>query len=191
MSRHVKSCQTHPDFTKGCDGCRRQAARYENERILARAAGRPLSMPAVGTQRRLRALHRIGWPWRTLAERLGMDERHFWSLVMRRGTTRPDKAAAVAALYDELWDVPGPSARAVQNAERRGWAPPLAYDDDTIDDPAAEPQGIATYSHTRADDERIAQLTDQGLPAAVIAQMLGCSTRAVTRSRARGREVAA
>jgi hypothetical protein len=53
-------------------------------------------------------------------------------------------AAAVAALYDQLWDVRGGSHHAVRMAERRGWVPPLGWDDDAedghgIDDPASAP----------------------------------------------------
>jgi hypothetical protein len=51
-------------------------------------------------------------------------------------------AAAVAALYDDLWDVDGGSADAAAYAIVRGWAPPLAWDDNPgdphfIDDPGA------------------------------------------------------
>lgn len=55
---------------------------------------------------------------------------------------------AVRALYDELWDAIPPAAawrerqatsRARGLAARYGWAPPMAWDDETIDDPAAVP----------------------------------------------------
>jgi hypothetical protein len=51
-------------------------------------------------------------------------------------------AAAVAALYDQVWDVPGGFAEAAAYANARGWAPPMAWDDNPgdphfIDDPDA------------------------------------------------------
>jgi hypothetical protein len=52
---------------------------------------------------------------------------------------------AVAAAYDALsMKLPpdtGISRQVRAHAERRGWAPPLAWDDDTIDDPDAVPLG--------------------------------------------------
>jgi predicted DNA-binding protein (UPF0251 family) len=46
-------------------------------------------------------------------------------------------AARVARLYDLLSMRPGPSPIAKRRALAKGWAPPLAWDDDTIDDPRA------------------------------------------------------
>jgi hypothetical protein len=96
----------------------------------------------TGTRRRLQALAVNGWTSRAIAERLGRKEQ---STVLdiqsgRAATVRRWTADAVAALYDELWDVPGPSVKARAHAQRNGWLPPLAWDDDTIDDPAAVPQ---------------------------------------------------
>jgi hypothetical protein len=62
---------------------------------------------------------------------------------VRAGTAR-----AVCALYDELWDQPPPegthrdkiaASRARNRAAAHGWPPPLAWDDDTIDDPDVVP----------------------------------------------------
>ena len=48
-------------------------------------------------------------------------------------------ARKVADLYDQLWDQPGNRAKSINLARARGWALPLAWDDDEIDDPAATP----------------------------------------------------
>lgn len=107
---------------------------------------------ATGTRRRLQALAVNGWPHRLLAAQLGADAKG--TLTVQNGTTRTVRRAtahAVAALYDELWDQPGPSRRSRTCALRNGWLPPLAWDDDTIDDPQATPDtGTATAaSHGR------------------------------------------
>lgn len=101
----------------------------------------------TGTRRRFRALIALGHPAKPLGQRLGISTRTVWSLTNPAApldalvlvSTRD----AVRRLYDELsWVVPPPSrARTIaQNmATARGWAPPLAWDDDAIDDPASGP----------------------------------------------------
>jgi hypothetical protein len=103
----------------------------------------------AGTRRRLQALIARGWSKRKLALRLGMKPSNFGiTFVGRR--VRASTARAVRVLYDELWDVAPPEAthgdriaasRARRYARTQGYAPPLAWDDDTIDDPAAKPEG--------------------------------------------------
>lgn len=100
---------------------------------------------ATGTRRRLRALVAIGWSQTQLAERLGMTPNNFWPLVQGRANVTAARRRAVVQLYDDLWDKP-PAGDALARksrryAEQRGWVPPLAWDDDQIDDPAAQPAG--------------------------------------------------
>lgn len=101
----------------------------------------------AGTQRRLRALVALGWTARHLATRLRMSSRTMHQLLADDpARVRASTRARVAALHDELaMTLPPPSrgtTRARRIAARRGWAPPLAWDDDTIDDPAACPSPI-------------------------------------------------
>jgi hypothetical protein len=42
---------------------------------------------------------------------------------------------AIVALYNALWDQPGPSKRTADIAKSKGWLPALAWDDDLIDRP--------------------------------------------------------
>jgi hypothetical protein len=107
----------------------------------------------TGTRRRLQSLIAAGHCRITLAERLGMGNDSMNRLL--RGTTcvLVTTAAAVSALYDELWLAPPdestPTARrraAAARAEgrRSSWPLPGAWDDDLIDDPAAPvPSGWA------------------------------------------------
>lgn len=125
-------------------------------------------IPAIGTVRRIQALHAAGWTLSELAGRLGMSPTNFTRLhtdrkrrprkrMPRRGvqainryrlhwTVQRVTADAVARLYDQLVDLdaaehmtPIGYARSVASAKRRGWAPPAAWDADSIDDPAARP----------------------------------------------------
>lgn len=99
---------------------------------------------ATGARRRLQALAAIGWDSSTVAHRLG--QKHGTTVVHVRNGRQPrlrrSTADAIAALYEELWDQPGPSARARTDAAQRRWAPPMAWDDETIDDPAARARGL-------------------------------------------------
>lgn len=98
----------------------------------------------TGSLRRLRALRAIGWTRAALAARLGRASGNL-DLVGRYAQVTASYAQAVKTLYDELWDQPqhGPAAdRARARALDLGWAPPMAWDDDTIDDPAAVPHGV-------------------------------------------------
>lgn len=95
---------------------------------------------AVGVERRLRALVAIGWTQSYLGDQLGYDPSWVAKLANnpRRRVNR-DTYQAVADLYDRLSMTPGPSQEARDRAKARGWAPPLAWDDDSIDRPDAAP----------------------------------------------------
>lgn len=112
-------------------------------------AARAGQEPATATTRRLQALAVLGWSPLALAGRLGM---HLASVRRIRDGEREDVEAATAtairALYDELWDQAPPAAtkaeriavgKVSRHAARSGWAPPVAWDDETISDPAAAP----------------------------------------------------
>jgi hypothetical protein len=125
-------------------GCRCRDARdahylYDKRRKLGRA--RPKLVPNFGVRRRLRALQAAGWPVRALAAELGCSYGRVSHMAGGLyGTVHRDTAAAVAALYDRLSMVPGPSLEAARRAAAAGWYPPLAWDDEDLDDPAARPR---------------------------------------------------
>lgn len=93
----------------------------------------------TGTARRLQALVAIGYTQRFLADRLGVLEANMPPIVNGQRLVSAGVARRVAGLFDELQLTPGPSVRARNTATRRGWVSPLAWDEDTIDDPDAQP----------------------------------------------------
>lgn len=127
-----------------CDPCRAAQARYRKQLRHRHHKGEPTRVPAIGTQRRLQALHAIGWPRKELMQRLGVTDHGTWLTVV--DFIRPTTRDKVRALYDELWNKPGPSKWTRTWAANRGYPPPMAWDDDTIDDPDARP---ACTAHTR------------------------------------------
>lgn len=102
---------------------------------------------AIGTRRRVQALVTRGWPRHLMAKRIGMSETFFKKAVNRDRITAW-VAREVAALYDQWWDqdplehgVPQRSVdRCRADARRAGFHGPLAWDEETIDDPRALPQ---------------------------------------------------
>ncbi|QFP96848.1 helix-turn-helix DNA-binding protein [Gordonia phage Mcklovin] len=98
-------------------------------------------VPALGTTRRLQALvangysqreicRRLGWAWQGNATALFLGRAEY--VVARR-------AREVAHLFTQLQMVPGTDVRARNRGRAHGWAPPLDWDEDLIDDPNATP----------------------------------------------------
>lgn len=101
---------------------------------------------STGSVRRIRALIAIGWSQAKLADRLGITPQNFWLAAGTRPMILLRTARAVRRLYDELSmqlppeDTPaarGAASRARAYAAARRWSPPLDWDEDKIDDPAA------------------------------------------------------
>lgn len=123
--------------TMGCrlDCCRRASTIYMKKYRMVSMSG-TVKVPSIGAVRRLRALHAIGWTRKQIATEVGMTESGtlFHQEMITRGLHN-----RIAAVYDRLQATPGPSAASQRYARNKGWAPPLAWDEDTIDDPHAEP----------------------------------------------------
>ncbi len=104
------------------------------------------AIDGTGTRRRLHALVAKGWSRSELARGLGMQRSNF-GRILTSGLVTASTHRATLALYDQLWRLDpeqhGVTARWAEQARRdarmRGWAPVGAWDDDTIDDPAAHP----------------------------------------------------
>lgn len=170
-------------------------------------------VPSVGAARRLQALACLGWSVGRLATESGLDRQRLDAAIHGRpvvaGTVR-----AVAALYERLWDQQAPAtdqrerisvARTINRATAAGWSPPLAWDDEAIDDPAATPMTGTDVDKELVDEfaidavldgERlrltgrdlevaVVRLTEAGRDPAQIAERLGIDDRQVYRLRDR------
>lgn len=99
-------------------------------------------VPAIGAVRRIQALITMGWRYKDLNELCGIRTEKVGEGAGWIGRANHEK---IRKLYDELWDKRGPAAQAnITRALNKGWAKPMAWDDDTIDDPAAKPFGTVT-----------------------------------------------
>ena len=154
------------------------AVRAEDIRGRANADGFVLR---VGAQRRIRALIAIGYRHTdiTAAMRAALPSVGTNSQMVLhqhgRWVTRA-VADAVSTAYDRLAMTPGPSAISRRRAARAGYAPPLAWDDDTIDDPAAQAAEWrrSDNRHTKLPPvEELQFLLDNGEAIAAIALRFG------------------
>ena len=122
-----------------CEPCRAAATRYQKERKLDQLQGRDRTVSLMGTRRRIQALAAIGYSYNQIAVALKIDRRAVsrWATVTDETITSRE-AARVARLY-ERWcmTLPDDSNHRrdyfTREARRKGFLPPLAWDD--IDDP--------------------------------------------------------
>lgn len=117
---------------------------------------------STGTTRRIRALVALGWSQSKLGTRLGIAPSNFHLAAGTRSAVLAGTARAVTALYEELSMTVLPQAshrdkiaasRSRSYAKARGWLPPLALDDDRLDDPAYKPGSLAPDADSNALDE--------------------------------------
>lgn len=100
----------------------------------------PSRVSALGASRRVRALYAAGYPLNVITAELGLA-RTFISGLANDARERVSYAThrTVVEAYERLSGTPGPSEYSRMWAQRRSWAPPLAWDDVDIDDPNAVP----------------------------------------------------
>lgn len=137
---------------KPCSGCREARLRYEKRRRYEFDTGRPRLIDATGSKRRIQALVALGWTYPAIAEEMGTSADLVHKLLNRYEVIRRDIAEKIAETYEQMsMTLPPRETRqqkrdasyALTVARKRGWVPPLAWDD--IDDPderPAEPEKV-------------------------------------------------
>lgn len=125
-----------------CQPCRDAHAahhrRYKATKYVTRLDR--LLVDPTPTIRRVRALQAIGWTLAHLDRELGGSGKSnaVWNML-NQPTVHLGTAQRVDRVYRDLHMRPGPSKRTRDLAVRRGWIPPLAWDD--IDDLTEQPSG--------------------------------------------------
>lgn len=141
---------------------RADGTRTPSKRITPRAEAKILAVrldladgarvDSTGAVRRIQALVALGWSQSKICVRLGIQRSNFTDISQGRRTeitVAYDKA--VRALYAE-WSMQLPpqaghrdriaASRSRNYAKAAGWVPPLAWDDDQLDDPTAVPGAV-------------------------------------------------
>lgn len=143
---------------------------------------------AAGTQRRLQALMALGWSLTEIQRSTGMTA---LGRCLTRDLITARAARAVRGFYDTHWDITPRScdlhAQAVIERTRAravsaGWLPPLAWDDDAIDDPAAAPPAAAlrrVNSSHRIHVDDVGELTEQGATWAELERRIGACRNSI------------
>jgi hypothetical protein len=151
----------------------------------------PQFVDAAGSRRRLQALATLGHSLRSLSGHLGLCSAAIHLIQSgKRGRVSASTAATIRQVYDRLWDAPAPtetrgerisatSTRAA--AAARQWVPPLAWDDETIDDPAAQPD-LGEASPSQVDLEEVEHLRAGGVSDEDIARRMGVQVSAIERA---------
>lgn len=108
-------------------------------------------IPGIGSRRRIEALNVIGYHDATLVRMLlpalpALTHANFSSFRQRDQITARH-ALAVRDLYDRLKDTEGPGMHTpkmkfVRSCERKGYLPPVWWDEDLIDDPTYDPRNL-------------------------------------------------
>jgi hypothetical protein len=151
------------------------------------------NIDATGTRRRLQGLVAIGYSQSYLAGRLGQNPGNFGTMFHHRGQVVVATARAVADLYDELSMTPriatGPrTQQSITRAKNRAtwfmWLPPLAWDDDDIDNPFATPAELGQDGR-RDVVEDFDWLVDNGESPEQAAERLGVALASIERTRER------
>lgn len=97
-------------------------------------------VPALGAQRRIRALMALGYRHSDLTDALGGSEVSYRIAAGRSPLITAHTWRAIDDAFQRLSATPGPSERSRKAALAQGYAPPLAWDD--IDNPHERPRGI-------------------------------------------------
>lgn len=177
-------------------GKHQRIRRGNAERILAirpTLANTNLAVGATGARRRLQGLAWMGWPASVVARRVGCKPRTLATLIYR-GRISARLAKRIAEVYEDLWDKQGPSRVAAGRARQLGYCPPAVWDDSDIDDPAAEPQGLAQQldrGRPGVNLEDVKWMSSWGMADEQIAARLGVTRGALETARRRARTAAA
>lgn len=190
-----------------------------SERIMALTINEPRwskgsKISPRGALRRIEALMTLGWSERELSRRL--DDKTLINRIRRQTFIAFSTHQKISALYELLWDKPAETDPAVRahcaaavrkRARKRGYLPPLAWDDIDTDDEApsveADNQLVDELAVTLALAGEIVQLrrqeidevirrgTQADLSAAQIAARVPRTSRTIERARGHQRASAA
>lgn len=149
--------------------------------LPAPAFPRHAGVTTTGLIRRVQALCALGWTLASIGRAGGTTPRSLCDLLRTQRSTSIQRSSVLAA-WSELSHRPGPSVTGRRRAADKGWAPPLAWEEHTIDHPAEFPSGTRTHRQTRVWTPELLRyeiefLTRLGLGRAQALQRLSLSSK--------------
>lgn len=105
-------------------------------------AARAALVDGTGTRRRLQALIADGHTLTALDVALGWSRGSLSKILNRPGPVTAGTAHSVAELFARLQLTPGADERSRRRGALNGWALPMQWDEDEIDDPHATPRRV-------------------------------------------------
>ena len=135
-----------------CEPCKIAKRRYAKKLAYDHNQGRPRLVDATGSHRRIRALVALGWRYEDMGRLVGRGKNWAGNIVHETSITRAN-AETVDRVYQQLSMKLGPSELLRTKARNWGWQPPLAWDDETMDNPAAKPYSPEPYQRIRRRDD--------------------------------------
>lgn len=134
----ARACYAHDNCR--CDPCCGASFIYDKRRRLGLTGQ---TVDAEPTKRRIRAMLRIGWRAEDIAKAGRWTTAQSVLEMLDKARLNSRSVARIAAVYERLEGTAGPSDMGRRRAEKKGWPPPLAWDDGTgphgIDNPQATP----------------------------------------------------
>lgn len=131
----------------------KKKAAYSKARYLNRGRGVNPIVSALGPARRIQGLVAIGWSMDKIGAKVGLSHARISQIaIMKHPTMFEATALRVEAVYRELCMTPLTGVWADVSRKRakdRGWVPPLAWDDGTIDNPNVHPIGVTRDSRAK------------------------------------------
>ena len=157
---------TYAGYCAGCIAacCNQGYLTYRKRLLHDHHRGIRRTVDATGFRRRARALQAIGWTLDQLAGELGCSKHSLSQSLNVTSKVSLTRHMRMLDVYRRLADRPGPSVRARRLGARQGWPPPIAWDDDTMDDPTTAPYGGL---HDDSVDEVLLERVLAGDPAAL------------------------
>jgi hypothetical protein len=141
-------------------------------------AGGSLLMDGTGTRRRLQALSAIGHTQDMLAPMFGVAPQ----AVGKWAVSEQVSAATVVRVrevFAKLHMIPGTNRISIARARTKGWLPPLAWDEDEIDDPDAQPHLVKGSKGDWV--PRMREYQALGMSVRAMAQMEGITPHAINK----------
>lgn len=141
-------------------------------------------MTAAGIARKTRALAAVGHPDVDVAAWLGVDV-DIVRQLQADGLCNPVLAGVVDRVYDREAMRPGRCGLTQRLARQAGWCTALAWDDDELNNPAAQqdPALLPCHAATVAGNVLLTQLVRDGMSDRAIAKVLKVHRITVSRQR--------